>query len=525
MHIQLSRLIKARRHYVLAPLLGALGVLTFAPLDWWWLSLLVWLGFFVLLNHAQSTRAALIQGFLFGAGFFLTGVSWVYVSLSVYGNMPVPLAVLATLLFCLLCAFFPALAAGIYAWGAGRPVLRASWKQALLFAALYTLADWGRSWVFTGFPWLALGYAHSSPSPLAGFAPLFGVFGLSLLGTLCSVLLVCGWRGVVVSAGFMLAGLGLQQYGWTEPAGHPVTVSLVQGNIPQKLKFDPEHFSSTLRVYHDLIKAHPSRLTVLPETALAARLSALPVDYLDTLKQLARRTQGDLLFGVITGKNGRYYNSAVSLGHHDQQIYSKRHLVPFGEFVPFGLQWVLQWLSIPMSDLSPGDEVQRPLTLAGLDAAVNICYEDAFGSELIDAARSANLLINLSNTAWFGRSLAQWQHLQIAQMRALESGRPVLRATNTGMTAVITPDGRVAASLPAFTQGTLQTSVTGYQGSTPYLRWGNLPAVVTAFVLAILIPWWNKRTPNILEKGQEVIRSLTPRYTQARGQTTRPHRR
>jgi apolipoprotein N-acyltransferase len=259
----------------------------------------------------------------------------------------------------------------------------------------------------------------------------------------------------------------------------------LQGNIPQDLKWRPEKFSDSLRTYYRLALENPAQLTVLPETALPAFFEQVPQEYFDELQKLALRRQGDLLFGIALGDGSRYANGAVSLGASPQQRYSKSHLVPFGEFIPPGFAWFLALARIPMSDFTPGTTTQVPMQIAGQKVAVNICYEDAFGEEIIRMLPEASLLVNLSNVAWFGDSLAPAQHLQIAQMRALEAGRPMLRATNTGMTAIVGADGQVQAALPPFTRAALTGEVQGYAGLTPYVRWGNWPVILFALLLVM----------------------------------------
>jgi apolipoprotein N-acyltransferase len=457
----------------LAALLGAAGVLCFAPFELFWLAPLVWGGFFALLLRAADTRAAMLVGLAFGLGFFLCGVSWVYVSLSVFGGMPWWLAGPAAFLFCAAMALFPMLAGGVFKrW---QPA--AFWRQALLFAALAAAVDWLRGWIFTGFPWLALGYSQSPPSPLAGFAPLLGVHGLSLLVALAGALLLRWRTGMAFVVVLAIAGFGLRQVAWTQPDGEAISVALIQGNVPQEMKFRPESFARTLNLYLDLVEQHPAQLTLLPETALPAFIDQLPGDYLDALKSLARREGGDLIAGTLTGGGSAYYNSAVSLGASPLQVYSKSHLVPFGEFIPPGFAWFMAYASIPMSSFSRGPAQQGPLAVAGRRVAVNICYEDVFGEEIIRALPQAGILANLSNTAWFGRSLAQPQHLQIARMRAIETGRPMLRATNTGMTAIVDARGEISGVLPPFTTGVLRGDVRAHAGATPYVRHGDAGAL------------------------------------------------
>ena len=458
----------------LAVPVGVAGVLCFAPFGLFWLAPLVWFGLFVLLRRAESPREAALTGLVFGLGFFLTGVSWVYVSLSVFGGMPWWLAGVAAFLFCGVMALFPMLAGGIFKRWAPDAV----WRQALFFAALIATVDWLRSWIFTGFPWLAVGYSQAPPSPLAGFAPLLGVHGLSLLVALAGALLLRWKSGLTFLAVSVAAGFGLQHVQWTEPVGEPISVALIQGNIPQEMKFRPEAFLRTLNLYRRLVSENPAQLTILPETAVPAFFDQLPPDHAEFLKSAAQQHGGDLVFGTITGQGDHYWNSAVSLGTSPTQIYSKTHLVPFGEFIPPGFSWFMHLASIPMSSFSRGPETQAPLAVAGQQVAVNICYEDVFGEEIIRTLPHAGILANLSNTAWFGRSLAQPQHLQIARMRAVETGRPMLRASNTGMTAVIGADGSLQAILPAFAEGVLRAKVSAYQGLTPYARYGNLAFLV-----------------------------------------------
>ncbi|HLO65202.1 MAG TPA: apolipoprotein N-acyltransferase, partial [Azonexus sp.] len=267
------------------------------------------------------------------------------------------------------------------------------------------------------------------------------------------------------------------QIEWTAPLGAPISVALIQGNVPQEMKFRPEAFVRTLNLYRELIEANPAQLTLLPETAFPVFLDQLPEDYLAALKALAGRQNGDIIMGTLTGEGEAYYNSAISLGVSPLQTYSKNHLVPYGEFIPPGFAWFMAYANIPASSFSRGPEKQAPLAVAGQLVAANICYEDVFGNEIIRALPQAGILANLSNTAWFGRSLAQPQHLQIAQMRALETGRTMLRATNTGMTAIVGPDGTVRSALPPFTTGVLKGSIQAYAGATPYGRLGDWPAI------------------------------------------------
>jgi apolipoprotein N-acyltransferase len=477
-------------------LLGAATVAGFAPFGLAPLPFFSAAGLLWLWQNAAAPRRAAVLGFAFGIGLFLAGVSWVYISLHEFGAMPAALAAVATLLFCAFLALYPALVGYLQA-RFGRSVAD---RQMLLIPALWMLGEWLRGWIFTGFPWLALGYSQAG-SPLAGYAPLAGVFGLSWLIWLCAALLLALLRGqgraVALAALALVFGAGhaLKQIEWTPARGAPVTVSLLQGNIPQEMKWDEARFAATVRLYQRMAQSSPAQLIILPETAIPRFLDRLDPELLATLAQIARAGGGDLVMGLpVRDAAGRYYNSALSLGSSQPQRYDKIHLVPFGEFIPPGFGWVLSVLKIPLSDFSRGSTAQAPLALAGQKLALNICYEDAFGEEIIRFLPEATLLVNVSNVAWFGDSLAPHQHLQIAQLRALETGRTMLRATNSGMTAIIDHHGNVTAALPAFSQGVLKGTAQARVGATPYVRFGNAPVIALA-LLACAFVLWRPRTP------------------------------
>lgn len=297
-----------------------------------------------------------------------------------------------------------------------------------------------------------------------------------------------------------LGGWGLKQIEWTQPAGEPVAVSLLQGNVPQDLKWREDRIRTTLEDYRTLAQSSADRLIIFPETALPLFLDTVPQDYLAGLAAHAKKNGGDMLIGVPERlPNGQYYNSVLSFGSAPAQSYRKFHLVPFGEFIPLRpvLGAIVSALAIPLQDFSRGTARPQPLEVAGQRVAVNICYEDAFGEEIIRQLPQATVLVNVSNVAWFGRSIAPRQHLQISQARALETGRYMLRATNTGVTAVISPRGEVVAIAPEFTRAVVSYRVPGFQGSTPYVRWGNYAVLALAAVLigaVFATSGWRART-------------------------------
>jgi apolipoprotein N-acyltransferase len=483
------------RRALVAFLAGAAMVPAYAPLEWFALALAA----LALLTHlwltAPGARAAACTGFLFGMGMFLAGVSWVVISLHRFGAMPAPLAAFATFAFCVVLSLYPALAGALQARFRLPSVLRA----ALVIPALWTLAEWLRATLFTGFPWLSLGSA-AIDTPLAGFAPLGGVYAASFAAAAAAGLLWCvalgqaRWAAAAAFALLGVAGAALRSVEWTSPEGAPFQASLVQGNVPQDLKFDPGRYVHALETHARLAEASRARLIVLPETAVPRMLDSVDPAYLARLEAAGRRNGGDLLLGAPTRvASGAYFNSVVSLGVSPRQMYRKVHLVPFGEFVPPGFGWIVRVLSVPMADFSRGPALQRPLQVAGQRVAANVCYEDAYGDELIRQLPEATLLVNVSNVAWFGDSLAPAQHLQIARARALETGRMHLTSTNTGITAVVGRDGRVLARLAPFTEGRLDAEAQGYSGATPYVRFGDWPTLAACALLLLVAGAWRRR--------------------------------
>ncbi len=478
----------ALRSLAIAALLGALTPLGFAPVGWFPLPILTLAGLFLLARDA-TPGAAFRLGWTYGLGLFLVGVSWIYVSISTYGGMPAPIAALATLLFCAFVALLPGLALLL----ATRLAAPGMMRLAVALPAAWALLEWTRGWIFTGFPWLALGYSQAPASPLAGYAPVLGVYGVGLLAALTAAALALARQAPKATAVFLavlwLGGWGLQQIDWTRPVGTPVTVALLQGNIAQEMKFRPEKLDDTLRHYARAVLASEAHLIVLPETALPLFRSDIPRDYLDLLGDHAKGRNGDVLLGIPeddghdAGGAARYYNSVITLGASPEGRYSKSHLVPFGEFVPFGFRWAVEMMAIPLGDFARGRPDQPALAAAGERLAVNVCYEDVFGEERIHAARDATLLVNVSNDAWFGDSWAPWQHLQIGAMRSLETSRWQLRANNTGITAILDHKGHTRAQLAPFTAATLTGKAQGRQGSTPYMFWGNWAFLALAAAL------------------------------------------
>jgi apolipoprotein N-acyltransferase len=477
--------------------LGGFCVLGYAPFHFYPATILSLAGLFYFWQNAATPKQAAWLGYAFGLGIFNVGVSWIYVSLHDYGGMPLPAAAFCTFAFCAFLALFPAVAG----WLSKQKRLATNSLLILSAAPIWVLIEWVRSWIFTGFPWLNVGYSQIPNSPLAAFAPVVGIYGVSLIVVLIAVCLAQWHRKplrkkiLAALAIIWIAGSLLKLHDWTQPMGEPVSVALLQGNIPQDMKWRPQVAEQTLDSYLEMAGKTNARLIIMPETALPVLKDQLSPAYIDELKAHAIRNGGDVLVGVVESENNQYYNSVLSYGSAATQAYRKSHLVPFGEFIP--LKPIINWiyrdlLDMPLSDLSRGSIHQKPLAVAGQRVAVNICYEDAFGEEIIRQLPEATMLVNASNMAWYGNSWSADQHLQMSQTRALETGRMMLRATNTGATAIINTKGHILSYAPQFTETTLEGTAHGYIGSTPYVRLGNWPVIVLCFGLLALL-WVRKK--------------------------------
>ncbi len=479
---------------------GALLPLAFSPLELFPLAVVSPAILFYFWQRVTPASAAW-RGFLFGLGMFGVGVSWVYVSMHNFGNMPASLAAFATLLFVAILAAYPALLGFLQA----RFFRRNGFGHLILtLPALWTLFEWWRGWFFSGFPWLNLGYSQID-SPLAGYAPLAGVYGVGFVVALSAGLVAACFQlrrrmALALSALVVvwLVGLGLTHVDWVAPDGEPLRATLLQGNVPLRDKWDPSKRDVLLDRYRQMSFSAPvSALIVWPEAAMPGLWPRIDPAYLESLQEFSRRRGVDFLIGVIERDGRDYYNSVVSFDG-TRGLYRKQHLVPFGEYIPFKpfFFWLMNNFDIPMSDLRPAPQPQSPLTVAGHKAGISVCYEDAFGEEVIRALPAAAFLVNLSEDAWFGDSLAPLQRLQMARMRALEAGRPMLRAANTGPSAAIDHHGKILVRSEQFQARLLPVQIQPMQGVTPYALSGNSIAVLTAIfalILAIFLERVKKR--------------------------------
>ena len=475
-------------------LCGATSVLAFAPFGLWMLLPVTLAVFFVVLYHSNTRGSSFRVGYFFGVGLFGAGIYWIYYSLHLFGGAIAVIAGLGTFLFVLFLALYPAFLAMLL----HRFEKHSGWFF-LTVPAMWVLFEWLRSWLFTGFPWLNAGYSTLN-SPLAGYAPVGGVFLSSLALVLCSGLiawwlcrrtLVSGIVALCSVCAIAAGGYGLQQIQWTQPVqDRTVDVTMVQGNIAQELKFQPNLLEDSISLYSSLSETG-AELVIWPESAIPTVYSDVADWELEFAESLSKNGTTVISGGFTSNADfSLYFNAIKVLNGTEDQVYVKRHLVPFGEYTPFRdvLTLLAKHITIPMSDLSPGSGPIRPITVNGVNYGMSICYEDAFGSEMRAQFPEANVLINVSNDAWFGDSTAPHQHQEIAAMRSLEFGRPMLRVTNTGITSLIDYRGQVVQRGAQFEAVAIDVEVTPREGSTPYVTLGDWLAVLLA--TAMLIAGW-----------------------------------
>jgi apolipoprotein N-acyltransferase len=466
--------------------LGALQTLAFVHTTAWWLPLLGAAVLAALVWRAAPARAAWL-GWLYGSAWLGAGTWWLFISLHHYGGLPAWMAVLAVALLCMGLALYLALAMAVFArLRCGRAAV-----DVALFATVWMLAELARTVIFTGFPWLASGYAQVD-GPLASWAPWVGVTGIGMLGAAVSALLALAWHersrprrwrvamGLAALVPLLSAAMGPREF--SSPAGE-LGVSLLQGNVPQEQKFAMEHVPQAMAWMAQALQQARGELVVAPETAvplLPEQLAELVPDYWPAIRARFESSGQAALIGVPLGDfHSGYTNSVLGLSAatagREPYRYDKVHLVPFGEFIPTGFRWFTQLMDIPLGDFARGPLNAPSFAVRGQRVAPNICYEDLFGHELAqrfaDPAHAPTVMVNVSNIGWFGNTIAVHQHLNISRLRTLEFQRPMLRATNTGATAIVDHRGRVQASLQPFTQGVLEGRVQGREGLTPFARW------------------------------------------------------
>jgi apolipoprotein N-acyltransferase len=475
--------------------------LGFAPYGWWPIAWLAPAALFALIRGVPPRRA-LAVGWAFGAGLFGFGTYWLYTCLHVFGLVPIWLTLILQIVLVSVMAGY--LAALCYLanrfWLKPNPT-----RDWLVLPVLWVLLEWLRGWFLSGFPWLTTGYALID-SPLRGWAPVFGVYGISWAGAMISVainVLVTPnvsrpRRATAVAAAALLLTVPelLMAHRWTESAGAPIAIAAVQGAVPQDQKWQIKNRQMTMDRYWRLTEqAWGSRIIIWPESAVPAIANNL-TDYLDKLREQGRAHQADLAIGLVNFDvdSSQYFNGLLVMPASSDDHggwYYKRHLVPFGEYfpVPAAVRSWMRLMSLPNEDFTAGASRQPILSAAGQKLGLTICYEDAFGSQQLAVLSQATLLINITNNAWFGDSMAPHQHLQIARMRALEAERYLVQDSNDGVTAAVDAQGKIIAQLPQFVEGVLRAQVLPRIGLTPYARFGNYPVVLGAASLLALAVW------------------------------------
>lgn len=488
--------IKPQKNYLLKLiscfLSGALLPLAFSPYDYPIIAILslAWL-FYTVLN--SKPKDAGYFGYVFGLGMFGVGVSWLHISINLFGGVNLAGALIITFVLVAYLSLYPALLAFVYQrLFANKGIL----VFVIVMPTLWVLSEWFRSSIFTGFPWLNIGYSQID-TPISSLAPVLGQYGVSWFTALVSAILVALYltsRMVKITlVGVMfITWLGLNALSgiqWTTDKNRDISVALVQGAIPQEMKWKPEQRQKTLDLYLSLSEEYQdSQLIIWPETAIPV-LHHQAQEFINAMVSIAKSQNRDYVVGIPFKDldSNKFYNGITVIGSSNDNYY-KQHLVPFGEYLPFDkwLRPVLELMKIPMSDFSSGASKKPVIRAADETIGVSICYEDVFGEEIIAALPEATILINISNDAWFGDSIAPHQHLQMARMRALETGRYMLRSTNTGVSAIINEKGLIIASSPQFIPHVTSDKVKTFEGLTPYARFGNWPVIVAAFLVLLI---------------------------------------
>lgn len=492
---------------LIAWLAGAIFIFALAPYGIWPLALVSPAILYALLMPEMTGRRAFIIGQAYGTGLWCVGAFWLYTSIHVYGATPVWLALIMIALMGLGMGLFHGFLALIFNRLVG--------KQPLAFAALWVLQEWMKTWLFTGFPWLFVGYAFTEQYWLSSLAPVAGVFAVSFVAILLAASAVELWRrrgGYMVATAALLVvsvSLWLINPQWTKPKGTPdLSVSLIQGNIPQDLKWLTEYQVETLKIYATLTRTEWGRDIVLwPESSIPMfQTEAIP--FISEMVKMAKATnttwitgipyKDEAAFDASTDKYPPFYNSVVALGAEAEGLYKKQRLVPFGEYIPFeGLFDILPNLagSQDIMSYSRGSDQQSPLRVRGHNLGAAICYEVAYPDTTRKNAIGTDFLLTISNDAWFGSSAGPLQHLQMVQMRALENGRWFMRATNTGVTAIIDHKGRIVERAPQFERTVLRGNIQARVGNTPFMSFGNYPILLIIALLLLLSYLGKRATP------------------------------
>jgi apolipoprotein N-acyltransferase len=475
---------------------GALLVFAFAPFNFWWLGFICpALFLFCLLNSQMSASQGFMRGFLFGLGKFGVGTSWIYISIHAFGNASWWLAGLITALFIGLMASYTGFIGLIFSRFFSNKT--AFSRCCLIFPSLWMLSEWLHCYLFTGFPWLALGYSQSA-SIFKMLAPYVSVFGVSLLTVWFSgALLFLFTRGAWLKKMMVLLTAAGINYGlfhlentknsFTHTEANPIKIAMIQGNISQSMKWDNAEISNTINTYLNLTAPYWSYDLIIWPEASVPLLKSQASELLNELDEKAKNSQSSLLVGIPIDINKNIYNGILALGLSNGD-YLKRHPVPFGEYIPLKSIFAraMAYFDIPMSDLSKGPKKQDPIRFLQKPIATFVCYEVAYPDEVLSQSHNSQFFVTINDDSWFGDSLAQPQQIQMAQWRSLETGRPMLYVSNTGITAIINQDGNIVASAPENIPTVLTGTITPVFGNTPFMQWGFYPVILVSSLLFVL---------------------------------------
>ena len=481
-------------------IVGGVTTLGLAPYGYWWLSLLS-VAVLALASTQEQKNKPFMYAFFFGTGFHATGASWVYISIHEFGYAPIPLAVFLTGVFVIGLGIAFALPFYLIKF-----IKDSHNRLFIAFPLCWALSEWIRTWFLTGFPWLFLGYGHFS-SPLIGWAPVGGVLFVGLFACISSTFIAFILKyQKFPSRSFLIfcvciwgVGLGLKQIAWTKSVGEPINVGIVQPNIPLIEKWDPDFKQPTIDKLNTLTSTlwSESDWIVWPEAAIPD-LFFRSIDFIETINQTAISTNTSLITGVLYDdrQNNQYFNSIIGLGDASGR-YSKQRLVPFGEYVPLEkwLRGLIRFFDLPNSVLHKGPNKQENIMARDYEIASSICYEIVYPALVAKQTRHANAIITISNDAWFGDSIGPKQHFHMARMRAIETGRPMIRATNNGISALINHDGKILNQTEQFVSTSLKGTITPRDGDTPYLIWRNSLFLIILMLMAVRLFLSYQRQP------------------------------
>lgn len=514
--------------YLSVLIAGAITVFAFSPFDFYPIAWLTPAVLFFALTKAKTLKQYFYLSWFYGLGLFGTGASWPFYSLYFFANAPLWFSLIATFLFVAIVAFFSFGLFGLLASLFRRSPLIL--KLLVFFPVSWVISEWFRGWFLTGFPWLYIGNSQIDFF-FASIAPITGVLGVSLLSLMLSGALLAFILGdsqqkhvyvdtdpdsqiisnkikveekfgssfrilsALVIVLLITASFALDRISWTEKSGKPIKVSVLQSNISQKEKLNPDNLQSMIDLYRDMTRqSFASDVIIWPETALFDSFERHMSTLIQPLQQSLKNTNKVILMGgFYVNEKQKVENSVLAISAKYREIYSKRHLVPFGEYTPGlkYLRWLDQWLQMPYDNIDAGENA-GVLRINDDIAQMTICYEDVFGEEMIEALPEASLLINVTHDGWFSGSLEPQQHMQIARMRSLEMGRYMVRSTTTGPAGMINEKGKVVATAPINSRAIITHNVQPYTGATPYVRWGNWFIIVMLSLILLTGYFWKK---------------------------------